>query len=63
MTFGSEAIKFLADLCHKFGLRNGEKRSKSFLFQATWSAVEKGHVAFIVREKRIKGKLEELAYL
>ena len=62
-TFGPEAIKFLEDLCHKLGLINGEKRSKPFLFQSTWIAIQKGNVACILGTKGIYGKLEELAYL
>ena len=62
-TFGPEAIKFLEDLGHKLGLINGEKDSKSFLFQSIGISIQKGNAACILGTKRIYGKLEELSYL
>ena len=47
-TFGPEAIKFLEDLGHKLGLINGEKRSKSFLFQSIGISIQKGNAACIL---------------
>ena len=62
-TFGPEAIKFLEDLGHKLSLINGEKRSKSFLFQSIGISIQKGNAACILGTKGIYGKLEELSYL
>jgi hypothetical protein len=56
-TFGPEAIKFLEDLGHKLGLINGEKRSKSFLFQSIGISIQKGNAACILGTKGIYGKL------
>ena len=54
---------FLEDLGHKLGLINGEKRSKSFLFQSIGISIQKGNAACILGTKGIYGKLEELSYL
>ena len=62
-TFGPEAIKYLEDLGHKLSLINGEKRSKSFLFQSIGISIQKGNAACILGTKGIYGKLEELSYL
>ena len=62
-TYGPEAIKFFDDLGHKLGLINGEKCSKSFLFQSIEISIQKGNAACILGTKWIYGKLEELAYL
>jgi hypothetical protein len=56
-TFGPEAIKLLENVGHKLGLINGEKRSKSFLFQSIGISIQKGNAAGILGTKGIYGKL------
>ena len=50
-TYGPEAIKFFDDLGNKLGLINGEKCSKSFLFQSIEISIQKGNAACILGTK------------
>ena len=48
-SYDPEAIKFLENLGHNVGLINGEKHSKSFLFQSIGISIQKG---MDIRDKR-----------
>jgi hypothetical protein len=52
-------LKF-PSLDEKLGLINGEKRSKSFLFQSIGISIQKGNAAYILGTKGIYGKKKEL---
>ena len=61
--FGPHAVKFLEDLGNKISQINGERRSKSFLFQSIGIAIQRGNASCVMGTTGSMGKLEELNYL
>ena len=61
--FGPEAIRFIEDLGNKISNMNGDKRSKSYLFQSLSIAVQRGNGACVMGTTNSVDILEDLAYL
>ena len=61
--FGPEAISFIEDLGNKISALNGEKRSKSYLFQSLSIAVQRGNGACVMSTSDSAEILEDLFYL
>ena len=61
--FGPHAVQFLEDLGNKISQINGERRSKSFLFQSIGIAIQRGNASCVMGTTGSMGKLEELNYL
>ena len=61
--FGPHAVQFLEDLGNKICNINGERRSKSFLFQSIGIAIQRGNASCVMGTTGSMGKLEELNYL
>ena len=61
--FGPEAIQFIEDLGNKISNMNGDKRSKSYLFQSLSIAVQRGNGACVMGTTNSVDILEDLAYL
>ena len=61
--FGPHAVQFLEDLGNKISQINGERRSKSFLFQSIGIAIQQGNASCVMGTTGSMGKLEELNYL
>ena len=61
--FGPHAVQFLEDLGNKISKINGERRSKSFLFQSLGIAIQRGNASCVMGTTGSMGKLEELNYL
>ena len=61
--FGTHAVQFLEDLGNKISQINGERRSKSFLFQSIGIAIQQGNASCVMGTTGSMGKLEELNYL
>jgi hypothetical protein len=61
--FGPHAVHFLKDLGNKISKINGERRSKSFLFQSIGIAIQRGNASCVMGTTGSMGKLEELNYL
>ena len=57
------AVQFLEDLGNKISKINGERRSKSFLFQSIGIAIQRGNASCVMGTTGSMGKLEELNYL
>ena len=61
--FGPEAIRFIEDLGNKISIMNGDKRSKSYLFQSLSIAVQRGNGACVMGTSSSSEVLDDLAYL
>ena len=61
--FGPHAVQFLEDLGNKISQINGERCSKSFLFQSIGIAIQRGNASCVMGTTGSMGKLEELNYL
>ena len=61
--FGPHVVHFLKDLGNKISKINGERRSKSFLFQSIGIAIQRGNASCVMGTTGSMGKLEELNYL
>ena len=61
--FGPEATQFIEEIGNKISSLNGDKRSKSFLFQSLSIAVQRGNGACVLGTTSSAEILEDLAYL
>ena len=61
--FGPEATQFIEEIGNKISNINGDKRSKSYLFQSLSIAVQRGNGACVMGTTNSAETLEDLAYL
>ena len=61
-SWGPVGLKFIKDIGGRIAEATGEKRSKSFLFQAISIAVQRGNVSSVLGTTPDSKKLDEIFY-